>query len=140
LIESGYLWNSGNFVFCADVTLEELGRFEPEVAAAASRAVALAGNDLSFIVLDSEYFAKAQKISIDFAVMEPTQRATVLALDVGWSDVGHWSAATSARMTSYTWRTSTIASDAWGRPERARPQSCGFRLQVYSCEAARAIS
>ena len=138
-IESGYLWNSGNFVFRADVMLEELGRFEPEVAAAASQAVALAGKDLSFIVLDREFFAKAPKISIDFAVMEATQRATVLALDVGWSDVGHWSAATSARMTSYTWRTSTIASDAWRRPERARPQSYGFRLQVCSCEAARAI-
>jgi mannose-1-phosphate guanylyltransferase/mannose-6-phosphate isomerase len=90
-IESGYLWNSGNFVFRADVMLEELGRFEPEVAAAASQAVALAGKDLSFIVLDREFFAKAPKISIDYAVMERTQRAAVLALDVGWSDVGHWS-------------------------------------------------
>jgi mannose-1-phosphate guanylyltransferase/mannose-6-phosphate isomerase len=90
-IESGYLWNSGNFVFRADVMLEELGRFEPEVAAAASQAVALASNDLSFIVLDREFFAKAPKVSIDYAVMERTQGAAVLALDVGWSDVGHWS-------------------------------------------------
>ncbi len=90
-IESGYLWNSGNFVFRADVMLEELARFEPEVAAAASQAVALAGKDLSFIVLDREFFARAPKISIDYAVMERTHRAAVLAFDVGWSDVGQWS-------------------------------------------------
>ena len=85
------MWNSGNFVFRADVMLEELARFEPEIAAAASQAVALASKDLGFIVLDREFFAKAPKISIDYAVMERTQRAAVLAVDVGWSDVGQWS-------------------------------------------------
>ena len=52
--------------------LEELARFEPEIAAAASQAVALAGKDLGFIVLDREFFAKAPKTSIDYAVMERT--------------------------------------------------------------------
>ena len=82
-IDSGYLWNSGNFVFRADVMLEELARFEPEVAAVASQAVALADKDLSFIVLDREFFARAPKISIDYAVMERTHRAAVLAFDEG---------------------------------------------------------
>jgi mannose-1-phosphate guanylyltransferase/mannose-6-phosphate isomerase len=90
-IESGYLWNSGNFVFRADVMLEELARFEPEIASATSQAVALAGSDLGFVVLDREFFVKAPKISIDYAVMERTHRAAVLAADVGWSDVGQWS-------------------------------------------------
>ncbi len=90
-IEQGFLWNSGNFVFRADVMLEELARFEPEIAAATSKAVALATKDLGFVVLDREFFGKAPMTSIDYAVMERTQRAAVLAADVGWSDVGQWS-------------------------------------------------
>ena len=90
-IDNGYLWNSGNFVFRADVMLEELARFEPEIAAATTKAVAHASSDLGFVVLDRDLFVKAPKISIDYAVMERTHRAAVLAADVGWSDVGQWS-------------------------------------------------
>ncbi len=90
-IDSGYLRNSGNFVFSADVMLEELARFEPVIAAAASKAAALASTDLGFVVLDRESFIRAPKTSIDYAVMEHTHRAAVLAADVGWSDVGEWS-------------------------------------------------
>ena len=91
-IEDGYLWNSGNFVFRADVMLEELQRFEPEIAAATAAAVSAAKKDLGFVVLDHESFAKAPKTSIDYAVMERTDKAVVLTADVGWSDVGEWSA------------------------------------------------
>ena len=91
-IEDGYLWNSGNFVFRADAMLEELKRFEPDIAAAAAAAVAGAKKDLGFVVLDHAAFAKAPKTSIDFAVMERTDKAAVLTADVGWSDVGEWSA------------------------------------------------
>ena len=90
-IKAGYLWNSGNFVFRADVMLEELARFEPEIAEATREAVARATTDLGFIVLDQDFFGKAPKTSIDFAVMERTHRAAVMAADVGWSDVGQWS-------------------------------------------------
>ena len=91
-IEDGYLWNSGNFVFRADVMLEELQRFEPEIAAATAAAVSRAKKDLGFVVLDHDSFAQAPKTSIDYAVMERTSRAVVLTADVGWSDVGEWSA------------------------------------------------
>jgi mannose-1-phosphate guanylyltransferase / mannose-6-phosphate isomerase len=91
-IQDGYLWNSGNFIFRADAMLEELARFEPEIASAATAAVARAKKDLGFVVLDSESFARAPKISIDYAVMERTDKAAVLPADVGWSDVGEWSA------------------------------------------------
>jgi mannose-1-phosphate guanylyltransferase/mannose-6-phosphate isomerase len=91
-VEEGYLWNSGNFVFRADVMLEELERFEPEIAAATAAAAAAAKKDLGFVVLDHESFARAPKTSIDYAVMERTDRAVVLTADVGWSDVGEWSA------------------------------------------------
>ena len=82
-IEDGYLWNSGNFVFRADVMLEELQRFEPEIAAATEAAVSAARKDLTFVVLDRDFFAKAPKTSIDYAVMERTDRAVVLTADVG---------------------------------------------------------
>ncbi|HXE24340.1 MAG TPA: mannose-1-phosphate guanylyltransferase/mannose-6-phosphate isomerase, partial [Roseiarcus sp.] len=91
-IDEGYLWNSGNFVFRADVMLEELQRFEPQIASATAEAVQASRKDLDFVVLDHESFAKAPKISIDYAVMERTTKAVVLTADVGWSDVGEWSA------------------------------------------------
>ena len=90
-IQAGYLWNSGNFIFRADVMLEELSQFEPEIAAAACEAVKKARMDLGFVVLDRNAFVKAPKVSVDFAVMEKTRKAAVLVADVGWSDVGEWS-------------------------------------------------
>lgn len=90
-VDEGYLWNSGNFIFRADVMLEELDRFEPEMAKAAVSAVEKARADLGFLLLDAESFSTAPKKSIDYAVMERTQKAAVIAADVGWSDVGLWS-------------------------------------------------
>ena len=113
-IQDGYLWNSGNFVFRADVMLEELARFEPEIAAAAREAVATAHRDLGFVVLDRDLFVKAPKTSIDFAVMERTHKAAVLAADVGWSDVGDWST---------VWRLSP--KDAGGNSLRGRAVAIG---------------
>ena len=92
-IEDGYLWNSGNFVFRADVMLEELQRFEPEIAAATDGSgVGCENRTLASSSSTTESFAKAPKTSIDYAVMERTDRAVVLTADVGWSDVGEWSA------------------------------------------------
>jgi len=91
-IEQGYLWNSGNFFFRADVMRDELAAFEPEIAAAAAEAFARARTDLGFLALDAEAFAKAPKTSIDYAVMERTSHAAVIPADIGWSDVGNWQA------------------------------------------------
>jgi mannose-1-phosphate guanylyltransferase/mannose-6-phosphate isomerase len=91
-VEAGYLWNSGNFIFRADVMKGEIARFEPAMAAAAEAAVANAGRDLQFLVLDAVAFGDAPKKSIDYAVMEQTSRAAVIPADIGWSDVGTWSA------------------------------------------------
>lgn len=91
LAAGGYAWNSGIFVLGARVFLCELERFEPAVLAAARAAVAGARSDLGFLRLDAEAFAAAPGISIDYAVMEKTERAAVMPIDVGWSDVGSWS-------------------------------------------------
>ena len=91
-VKDGYLWNSGNFLFRADVFLEEYRAFAPASADAAARAVEKATRDLGFILLDPEAFAAAEKQSIDYAVMEKTKRAAVLPARFGWSDLGGWNA------------------------------------------------
>src|SRR5262249_18322102 len=77
-MREGYLWNSGNFLFRADVLLSELERLEPDMATAIKTAVANATNDLDFIRLQPEAFARAPQKSIDYAVMEKTDRAAVV--------------------------------------------------------------
>ncbi|MDB5648677.1 MAG: mannose-phosphate guanylyltransferase/mannose-6-phosphate isomerase [Hyphomicrobiales bacterium] len=91
-IDQGYLWNSGNFVFAAGVMKAEIAHYEPAMAEACARAVAKARKDLQFFVLDSESFQGATQKSIDYAVMERTTRAAVIPADIGWSDIGTWSA------------------------------------------------
>ena len=91
-VAEGYLWNSGNFLFRADVLLGELARFEPAMAEAAEAAVAGASDDLGFIRLEPTAFAGAPQKSIDYAVMEKTDRAAVVAGNFRWSDIGSWDA------------------------------------------------
>jgi mannose-1-phosphate guanylyltransferase / mannose-6-phosphate isomerase len=87
-----YLWNSGNFLFHAGTMLGEIERFEPAMAEAAKAAVAGLTHDLDFLRLAAEPFARAPKKSIDYAVMERTKLAAVIPAELGWSDVGSWSA------------------------------------------------
>ena len=91
-VAESYLWNSGNFAFRADIMLEEIARYEPDIAAAAKLAVEGMARDLDFLRLPAEPFGRAPKKSIDYAVMERTDRAAVVPVDLGWSDVGSWSA------------------------------------------------
>lgn len=89
-VKEGYLWNSGNFMFRADVMLRELTRFEPAIVAAARDAVAHMTADLDFCRLSERAFAAAPRKSIDYAVMEHTEHAAVLPVSFRWSDVGNW--------------------------------------------------
>lgn len=89
-IAEGFLWNSGNFLFAARSMRAELARHAPQVLAAAEAAVAGARRDLDFLRLDPESFAAAPRISIDYAVMERTDSAGMLAASFDWSDVGTW--------------------------------------------------
>jgi mannose-1-phosphate guanylyltransferase/mannose-6-phosphate isomerase len=91
-VAEGYLWNSGNFLFRADFLLQEYRRFEPDSGAAVEAAIKGAGADLGFVTLEPEAFAGATAKSIDYAVMERTERAAVLPVSYGWSDVGSWQA------------------------------------------------
>jgi len=91
-VREGFLWNSGNFMFRADLLLAEYEKFEPQSCAAILASVEHAGADLGFVTLDNESFARAGGKSIDYAVMERTKRAAVMPVAYGWSDVGSWQA------------------------------------------------
>jgi mannose-1-phosphate guanylyltransferase/mannose-6-phosphate isomerase len=90
LAAGNYLWNSGMFVARAADLLDEMRRFCPEVVSAAEAALAGATRDLDFLRLDAGAFGQAPSISLDYAVMERTDRAAVIPADVGWHDLGAW--------------------------------------------------
>lgn len=85
-------WNSGMFLFPAARFLEELERFEPAVVMAVDRAMRDGRRDLDFFRLEEDAFAASPGISVDYAVMERTEAAVVVPADMGWTDVGAWSA------------------------------------------------
>ena len=87
-----YVWNSGMFLFRASVVIAELQRHRPDIVSACRAALAGASRDFDFVRLDREAFAASPSDSIDYAVMEKTAEGVVLPIDVGWNDVGSWSA------------------------------------------------
>jgi mannose-1-phosphate guanylyltransferase / mannose-6-phosphate isomerase len=91
-LASGYLWNSGNFMFRPDVVIAEYEAGDAASVAAIRSALAAATSDLGSPVLDQDHFLQATKISFDYAVMEKTKHAAVVAGDFGWSDIGGWDA------------------------------------------------
>jgi mannose-1-phosphate guanylyltransferase/mannose-6-phosphate isomerase len=87
-----HFWNSGMFVFGAETYLEALEQHAPDMLAACKAAMDKAVPDLDFVRPDAERFAACPAESIDYAVMEKTDKAMMVPLDAGWSDVGSWSA------------------------------------------------
>jgi mannose-1-phosphate guanylyltransferase len=105
-----YLWNSGMFVWRAQTVLDALAKHLPETAAGLDRVVAAARGPQRDAVL-AEVFPTLQKISVDYAVLEPAAtepgRVLVADLDVDWLDVGSWPALAS-----------TLGTDAQGNAVR----------------------
>lgn len=99
IANGSYLWNSGMFLFEAAAMRAELERLAPEVAAAAAHAVAHADvkKGMSIRMLDAKHFGTAPSISIDYAVMEKTDRAAVCPAALTWSDIGGWDALADAQ-------------------------------------------
>jgi mannose-1-phosphate guanylyltransferase/mannose-1-phosphate guanylyltransferase/mannose-6-phosphate isomerase len=87
-----HFWNSGMFVFRADTLIGELERLSPDIVTACRAALDKAERDTDFVRLNKDAFAAAPSISIDYAVMERTDRAAMVPVDMGWSDVGSWQA------------------------------------------------
>lgn len=92
-VEAGdYDWNSGIFMLPATGYLDELKRLKPKVLASCRKAVTGARKDLDFLRLGKAAFTDCESISIDYAVMEHTDKAAVVPVEMGWNDVGSWSA------------------------------------------------
>ena len=92
LEEGGYAWNAGIFAFQAGVFLDELMRHRPEMAEAVQRSVAAGSSDGQAFRPEADAFATIEGESLDYAVMENTDRAAMIAADMKWSDVGNWQA------------------------------------------------
>ena len=80
------------FLFLVKTYLEELQKHSPEVHEACGKAMKTTTKDLDFIRLDKKAFELSLSISMDYAVMEKTNLASVVPLDAGWSDIGSWTA------------------------------------------------
>jgi len=92
LEQGNYLWNSGMFMFKADVLIDELTTYSPDIVNAVNNSVDSALRDLDFIRLDGQTFESSPSDSIDYALMEKSNNVVVVPLDAQWNDIGSWSA------------------------------------------------
>lgn len=97
LKDGGYSWNGGIFAFRAGNYLRELAQHRPDMARSVQQAVAAGKRVGAMFHPDPAAFAEITPDSIDYAVMENTSRAAVVAADMGWSDIGNWEALKNAR-------------------------------------------
>jgi len=96
-LESGdYFWNSGMFLFKASRYLEELKRHRPDIHEACQLSMQDISKDNDFLRINEVAFEDCPSESIDYAVMEKTDDAVVVPMDVGWSDIGSWASLWSA--------------------------------------------
>jgi mannose-1-phosphate guanylyltransferase len=96
LSSGDYLWNSGIFVFRADVILEEIGEAMPELREVLATIAAALGTRRARRVLE-QVFPRCPAISIDYGVMEKSERIAVVPAAFGWSDVGSFAALPEVR-------------------------------------------
>lgn len=92
-----YAWNGGIFAFRAGQFLDELAGHRPALALAVRRAVAHGRQDANRFHPEAGAFAEIASESVDYAVMENTSRAAMVAADIDWSDIGNWQALHDAR-------------------------------------------
>ncbi len=97
LNSDNYLWNSGMFMFKASVYLDELEKFEPKIFSTCKESCAVENIDSDFIRIDRNLFKKCPSKSIDYAVMEHTNKGVVVPFDADWRDVGSWSSLWDAK-------------------------------------------
>lgn len=89
--ESGmHFWNSGIFLVRAHVVLEEMKTHAPEILAECVKSWSLRDTQYEFVSIPTEAFFKCPSQSFDYAVMEHTVHASMVALQCKWSDMGTW--------------------------------------------------
>lgn len=91
MLDAGhYLWNAGIFLFAARDMIAAFEAHAPALIAPVSAALDAAETDLGFLRLAPESWAKAENVSIDYAVMEKSTNLSVVPYSAGWSDLGSW--------------------------------------------------
>ncbi len=91
-IESkNYYWNSGMFAFKISTLLQQAEQYCPDILKTCQQVIAQSKQEADFLWLDKETFSTCMADSIDYAIMEKTDKAVVIPLDAGWNDVGSWS-------------------------------------------------
>lgn len=88
---NNYFWNGGIFLFKAKTFLEEMGKYNPEIIDICQKSLEDSTQENNSLKINKEYFEKCPSISIDYALMEKTEKIVCSILDVGWSDIGSWS-------------------------------------------------
>ena len=92
-LDSGnFCWNSGMFMFKTSAILNELETLAPDCLSLCRTALEKGGRDLDFFRVDRGAFEAIEGDSIDYAVMEKTDRGVVIPLDAGWNDLGSFDA------------------------------------------------
>ena len=87
-----YEWNSGMFMFKASDFINEIALYSPEILTSVKSSLDNASEDMDFIRLEENTFKTATDISVDYAVLEKTNKAAIIPVSCGWSDIGSWSA------------------------------------------------
>ena len=85
-----WYWNSGMFMCQANTLIDELSLHANNIITTIKDAVINAQHDLDFIRLEEDAFASCSNISIDYALMEKSNKVIVVPLGAQWSDVGSW--------------------------------------------------
>jgi len=91
LKQGNYYWNSGIFIWKVRMLLQEIEKHSPSLYRGLMEIQKSIGTDRETEVI-KQVFERLESISIDYAVMEKTDRAAVIPADIGWSDVGSWTA------------------------------------------------
>lgn len=91
-----YCWNGGIFAFRAGHLLAELAEHRPEMAELVSASVAAGTTQGNRFYPDVGSFSAIIGDSIDYAVMENASQVAMVPVDMGWSDIGNWSALADA--------------------------------------------
>ena len=97
LASGNFVWNAGIFALRAGAFLDELKRHRPAMADQIRQAVSAGHEEADAFFPEPRAFSAVDAESVDYAVMEETDRAAVVAADIGWSDIGNWDALAIAR-------------------------------------------
>ncbi|ANY18597.1 Alginate biosynthesis protein AlgA [Tsuneonella dongtanensis] len=126
LAKGGYAWNGGIFAFLAGAYLDELAAHRPAMVEAVRAAINGAERDGSTIHPAAGPFAGIAAESVDYAVMENSNRAAVVPADMGWSDIGNWAALRDA-----------LAGDADGNRTRGKADLVDCRNVLVDTDGPR---